>query len=408
MPVYDYTALDIRGKTTSGIIDAESAPAARQKLRSSSIFPVSVEEVQETTSKDDSPTFSVRNVFSRVKRSEISMFTRQLATLVGAGFPLVSAIDALIPQTKSNGLKRTLSQIKDSIVEGKSFADALSPYPDIFSSLYSNMIHAAETSGTLEIVLDKLADITEKQQALKNRIQSALAYPIFMTLLGTVVLFFLLTYVIPSVTSIFSDMNQVLPAPTRFLITISDSLKAYWWIILITIAGAAVAFRSVRKMTRGRYFIDKTILSLPVIGLLVKKLAAARFSRTLGSLLENGVPMLSALEIVKNIAGNIVISDTIEDAAKEVEKGQGLGTALAEGKILPDLSIQMIQVGEQSGKLEAMLNKVADVFENEVESSIAAMTSLVEPVMLLIMGAIVMFIVLSILLPIFEMNQLVM
>ena len=408
MPVYDYTALDIRGKTTSGIIDAESAPAARQKLRSSSIFPVSVEEVQETTSKDDSPTFSVRNVFSRVKRSEISMFTRQLATLVGAGFPLVSAIDALIPQTKSNGLKRTLSQIKDSIVEGKSFADALSPYPDIFSSLYSNMIHAAETSGTLEIVLDKLADITEKQQALKNRIQSALAYPIFMTLLGTVVLFFLLTYVIPSVTSIFSDMNQVLPAPTRFLITISDSLKAYWWIILITIAVAAVAFRSVRKMTRGRYFIDKTILSLPVIGLLVKKLAAARFSRTLGSLLENGVPMLSALEIVKNIAGNIVISDTIEDAAKEVEKGQGLGTALAEGKILPDLSIQMIQVGEQSGKLEAMLNKVADVFENEVESSIAAMTSLVEPVMLLIMGAIVMFIVLSILLPIFEMNQLVM
>ncbi len=203
-------------------------------------------------------------------------------------------------------------------------------------------------------------------------------------------------------------MNQVLPAPTRFLIAISDSLKAYWWIILIAIAGAAVTFRSVRKMTKGRYFIDKTILSLPIIGLLIKKLAAARFSRTLGSLLENGVPMLSALEIVKNIAGNIVISDTIEDAAKEVEKGQGLGTALAEGKILPDLSIQMIQVGEQSGKLEAMLNKVADVFENEVESSIATMTSLVEPVMLLIMGAIVMFIVLSILLPIFEMNQLVM
>jgi general secretion pathway protein F len=229
-----------------------------------------------------------------------------------------------------------------------------------------------------------------------------------MTLLGTVVLFFLLTYVIPSVTSIFSDMNQVLPAPTRFLITISDSLKAYWWIILITIAGAAVTFRGVRKMTKGRYFIDKTILSLPVIGLLVKKLAAARCSRTLGSLLENGVPMLSALEIVKNIVGNAMISDTIENASKEVEKGQGLGTALAEGKILPDLSIQMIQVGEQSGKLEAMLNKVADVFENEVESSIATMTSLVEPVMLLIMGAIVMFIVLSILLPIFEMNQLVM
>jgi general secretion pathway protein F len=203
-------------------------------------------------------------------------------------------------------------------------------------------------------------------------------------------------------------MNQVLPAPTRFLITISDIFKSYWWIFFLVIIGSLLIFRSLKKTTTGIYFLDKTILYLPGIGLLAKKLAVARFSRTLGSLLENGVSMLSALEIVKNIVGNVLISNTIDTAAKEVGKGHGLGAALSESSLFPNLSIQMIQVGEQSGELESMLAKVADVFENEVESSIMSMTSLIEPIMILIMGVIVGFIVLSICLPIFEMNQLIM
>jgi len=407
MPVFEYTALDDRGKSTSGIIDAEGAQVARQKLRTSGIFPVSIKETQEAQPKKGPGTFSLSSRLSRVKPVEVAMMTRQLATLISAGFPLVSALDALVPQTKSHGFKKTLAQIKDSIVEGNSFARALSNYPGQFSPLYINMVRAGETSGTLEIVLERLADITEKQQALKNRIQTALAYPIFMMIIGTAVLFILLIYIVPSITSIFAEMNQVLPTPTRVLIFLSAFFRSYWWGIFIIIAAVAMFFNRAKRTAKGRYWIDKTMLILPGIGILVKKLAVARFARTLGSLLENGVSMLIALDIVKNIAGNKLISDSVETAAIEVGKGQGLGVALSGSGIFPRLSIQMIHVGEQSGQLETMLSKISGVFENEVEITILRLTSYLEPVMILVMGSVVAFIVLSICLPIFEMNQLI-
>jgi general secretion pathway protein F len=407
MPVYEYTALDIKGKATSGIIDAESPLIARQRLRASKTFPVSIKEVSDIATKKEPRSFLIFSYFKRVRPSEVTIMTRQLATLVGAGFPLVSALDSLIPQTRSKTFKKILAKIKDSIVEGNSFALSLSLYPETFSSLYVNMVRAGETSGALEIVLERLADITEKQQALKHRIRSALAYPVFMSLVGVVVLFLLLTFIVPSITSIFTDMKQVLPAPTRFLIGISGFFKTYWWIIFVVTGMILLTLRGIKKTVKGHYFFDKTKLLLPGFGILTKKLAVARFARTLGSLLENGVSMLHALEIVKNIVENVLIADIIKEASQEVEKGQGLGSALAESKIFPDLSIQMIQVGEQSGELEAMLNKIADVFENEVETSVMSMTSLLEPVMILVMGIIVGFIVLSICLPIFEMNQLI-
>jgi general secretion pathway protein F len=407
MPVFEYTALDVRGKTTSGIIDAEGALAARQKLRTSGIFPVSVKETYESAPKKESSSISLSSRFSRVKPVEVAMMTRQLATLVGAGFPLVSALDALVPQTKSHGFKKIMAQIKNLIIEGNSFAQALSKYPTTFSTLYTNMVRAGETSGTLEIVLDRLADITEKQQALMNRIQTALAYPIFMLIFGTLVLFILLIYIVPSFTSIFADMNQVLPTPTRLLIFLGEFFKAYWWGLFIVIGIIWFFFNRVKNTDKGRYWIDKTILAIPLTGNSARKLAVARFARTLGSLLENGVSMLVALDIVKNIAGNILISEAVETAAIEVGKGQGLGAALSSRGIFPQLSIQMILVGEQSGALEKMLTKIADVFENEVETSIMRLTSYLEPVMILVMGICVLFIVLSICLPIFEMNQLI-
>ena len=228
-----------------------------------------------------------------------------------------------------------------------------------------------------------------------------------MSCIGVLVLFLLLTFIVPSITTIFSDMNQTLPIPTIILIDISDFFKTYWWMILVTIILFLIIFQGIKKTEKGRYFVDRTKLFLPGFGTLAKKLSVARFARTLGSLLENGVSMMPALTIVKNIVGNKLIFDSIENASKEVGKGKGLGMALGEDKIFPDLSIQMIQVGEQSGELEAMLNKVAEVFENEVETRIASMTSLLEPAMILVMGVIVGGIVLSICLPIFEMNQLI-
>ncbi|MGD8989859.1 MAG: type II secretion system inner membrane protein GspF [Desulfobacterales bacterium] len=409
MPVYEYTALDARGKMTSGIIDADGARAARQKLRASGIFPVDVKETQEKETSEIKTTrvANLSRYLRRVKPAEIAIMTRQLSTLITAGFPLVSAIDALVPQTKSQRLKTVLAQVKDAIVEGQSFAQALSQYPKIFTPIYVNMVRAGETSGTLEIVLERLADFAEKQQDLNNRIQTALAYPLFMCLIGTIVLFVLLTYIVPSITAIFLDVGQTLPTPTRLLIFLSNFIKSFWWIILIVVIGAGVALHRAKKTDKGRYAYDKTILALPVLGVLARKMAVARFTRTLGSLLENGVSMLIALDIVKNIAGNVLLSGAVGKAAQEVGKGQALWAALNEGQVFPQLSIQMIQVGEQSGELEGMLNKIADVFEKEVENSVMRLTSYLEPVMILVMGCIVGFIVLSICLPIFEMNQLI-
>jgi len=407
MPVYEYTALDAKGKTTSGIIDADGASLARQKLRATGIFPVSINESIKTPEKKTTSIARLSRLLTRIKPIEVAIMTRQLATLISAGFPLVSAIDALLPQTKSYRLKTILAQVKDTIVEGQSFAQALTQYPGIFSPLFINMVRAGETSGTLEIVLERLADITEKQQDLTNRIQTALTYPIFMGMVGTLVLFVLLTYIVPSITAIFADMSQVLPTPTRLLIWLSDFLKSFWWVIFILAMAVVIALHQAKKTEKGRYIWDKTSLSLPLFGILAKKLNVARFTRTLGSLLENGVSMLIALDIVKNIASNVLIARAVATAAQDVGKGQALWAALNESKIFPQLSIQMIQVGEQSGELEKMLDKIADIFEKEVETSILRLTSYLEPVMILVMGCVVGFIVLSICLPIFEMNQLI-
>lgn len=407
MPVYEYEALDDKGKTTKGIIDADSPQTARQKIRSGGGFPVSVKEVSDAATVKDKTDFSISTLFSRIRPSEIAMFTRQLATLLGAGFPLVTAIETLISQTRTQALAKITARIKESVVEGNTFASALAMYPNVFSNIYINMVEAGESSGTLEIVLDRLAEITEKQQQLKSRINTAMAYPILMTLIGSLVLFFLLTFVVPNITSIFDDMNQVLPTPTRFLIGASDIFKAYWWGLFILAAAAFVALKMIRKTEKGLYTTDKIFLSMPFVGLITRKLAAARFSRTLGSLLDNGVTMLPALEIVKNITGNVLVSQRIEMASDEVEKGQALAASLGQGDVFPHLCVQMIQVGEQSGDLEAMLYKVADVYENEVESTIMSMMAMLEPVMILVMAVVVLFIVLSICLPIFEMNQLV-
>lgn len=407
MPVYEYKALNSKGKTVSGILDCDSVSIARQKLRAKEIFPVKINEISGADSiRKKSSALSLKS-FSRISPSEISMMTRQTATLLASGFPLLSAIETLIPQTGSQAFKKILSQVKDSIEEGSSFAAALSQYPWVFSEIYVNMVRAGETSGTLEIVLERLADISEKQMELNSKVKAALAYPIFMFCIGALVLFVLLTFIVPNMTAIFSDLGQALPAPTRILLGTSQFFQDFWWIIAGAIAALIFGFNRFKKTEKGTAFIDKAILHTPVFGPLARKLAVARFSRTLGSLLENGVTMLTAMGVVKNVVGNVIISSAIEDAAKEVEQGHELGAALDISKTFPYLSIQMIKVGEQSGKLETLLDKVADVYDKEVESSIVSMTSLLEPAIILLMGVAVGFIVFAICLPIFEMNQLI-
>ena len=407
MPVFEYTALDARGKKTRGVVDAEASAAARQKLRTQGVYPVFLREMAGAARSAGSARGSFTERFKRIRPAEVAMMTRQLATLTGAGLPLVPALDSLIPQSPSVQFRARLTRIKDAVVEGNSFAAALSQHAEIFSPVYVSMVQAGESSGTLEIVLERLADITEKQQELKNRIRTAMTYPAFMAVVGILVLFFLLTHIVPGITRIFTEMNQVLPAPTRALIWISQNFQQYWWIGAIALGILLLAMQSISRTDRGRRLLDRVRIALPGVGALTRRLITARVARTLGSLLENGVPLLSALGIVKNIADNRIYFESIEAAAESVGQGQNLAEALAPADIFPPLAIQMVQVGEQSGQLEAMLFKVADVYEKEVESRVLALTAMLEPVMILVMGVVVGFIVLAICLPILDMNQLV-
>ena len=408
MPVYDFTALDAKGKTINGIIDADSSTAARQKLRSAGNFIVKLQEVAQITPEQSRRSLSSAfQWLSRVSPAEIAIMTRQLATLIGAGFPLVSALDALIQQLKSTTLKKTIAGIKDAIVEGSSFAAALGKYPRIFSPIYTNMVSAGESSGTLEIVLERLADVTEKQEALKSRMITAMIYPVMLLIISLLITTFLLVYVTPKIESMFADLNQVLPLPTQILIAASNLFQSYWWVLVIGIGLVVTAIGRMRKTPKGRRRWDGFVLRLPLFGHLTRKLAVNRFAQTLSSLLENGVSMLPALGIVENIVGSAPIADAVADATVEVGKGQGLGKSLEAKAVFPQMAVQMIQVGEQSGNLEEMLAKVSDVFEKEVETTIMRLTAMIEPLMVLVMAGVVLFIVLAISLPIFEMNQFI-
>jgi general secretion pathway protein F len=408
MPVYEYRALNVKGSKIKGIINADSIVAARQKLRETDIFPVEIKETSAREKDELATKKSVATFFKRVSLREVSSFTRQLATLLGGGLPLLASLTTLVSQTTNPQLKKTLAQVKEQVNEGTGFAQSISYYPKIFSPLYVNMVRAGEASGTLDIVLERLADFNERQQALRGKIRAALAYPIFMFVIGSIVLFILTTFLIPKITTIFADMHQTLPGITIVMISVSSFLKSFWLLILFLIIAAIIGIRYIFTRTiRGQYIRDKLKLTIPLSGPLLHKMAVARFSRTLGTLLQSGVPLLTALSIVKNVVDNRLVADVIQEASKEVEEGQNLSGTLSKSSLFPPMTIQMISVGEQSGTLEAMLYKVADSYENDVESSILAMTAILEPVMILVMGLFVGFIVISILLPIFEMNQLI-
>jgi len=407
MPVYEYTALDRAGKNVAGIIDADSTVAARQKLRASGKYPV---QVKETTSKAKSETAvggALPAIFNRVTPDDIHALTRQLATLLNAGIPLVGALDALMEQTTSPPLKKIIAQIKESVNEGNSLTGSLARHPKLFSNIYINMVRAGEASGSLDVVLERLAEFGEHQQVLKGRFQAALVYPVFMAIIGSGVLFFLLSFVVPNLTRIFTEMKQVLPLPTIILIWFSGFMRSYWWVLLLFAVAIIVSIKETIKRPKGRYFWDNMKLRLPVIGQINRKIALSRFGRTLGSLLQSGVPLITSLEIVRNIVNNVLIGDVIDEAMEDIQAGKSLNLALSRSIWFPPIFRQMVSVGEQSGDLEGMLHKIADTYEREVETRITGMTALIEPIMILLMAVVVGFIVISILLPIFEMNQMV-
>jgi general secretion pathway protein F len=404
MPVYEYRGLSAEGRKVKGIIDAPSPRMARTKLRSLRIFPV---DVREEISKHEVIEEPLAKLFVRVRPQDVSIITRQLATLLEAGTPLVSALDAIIEQTDNHALKKIIAQVREEIKEGRSFADALDEHRKVFSDLYVNMIRAGEESGALEGVLLRLADFTENQMLLKNRIRAALAYPLLMTVIGAGVMIFLLTFVIPTVTQVFEEMGQTLPLPTRILMAVSNLFQGYWWVIIIGCFLIIVGIRRYLQTPKGALSWDRVKLRLPLFGGIILRGAVARFARTLATLLQGGLPILNSLDIVKTVVNNQLLAQAIEETKTEVREGEGIAPSLRRSGLFPAIVTHMIATGEGSGNLEEMLAKVADAYEAEVQTKVTALTSILEPIIILAMGVVVGFIVISILLPIFEMNQLV-
>jgi general secretion pathway protein F len=407
MPVYEYRGLNSSGKTLKGILDADSDMVAREKLRASGIFPVEIKEALSKPKGLPSEPGSVVRLLRGVRPAEVSAMTRQLSTLLGAGVPLIGSLESLVTQITNPTFKRVMAQVKESVNEGNSLALSLSQHPKVFPSIYVNMVQSGEASGSLDVVMDRLADFGEHQQALRSRFKAALAYPIFMSIVGTIVLFVLVTFIVPNITRVFAEMRQTLPLPTVVLIEVSDFLLSFWWVILLAVFCGILMLRRIGKRPGARYLRDRLKLRIPVIGRLNQKIALGRFGRTLGSLLQSGVSLISALQIVSRIVDNVLIQEVIEKAGDEIQKGQSLAGSLSQSPWFSSMAIQMISVGEQSGELERMLYKIAESQEREVESQITALTSMLEPVMILVMGVIVGFIVFSIILPIIEMSQMI-
>ena len=405
MPVFAYKALDQSGKNVEGLKEADSPRTLRTVLRRDGLFLTEV--TGEKQAKAASPEVNVRRwVGGRVKADDVAVATRQLAVLVNAGIPLVDALTALVEQVDHERLKRVLSAVKQRVNEGSSLADALAQHPKAFSTLYVNMIRAGESSGALDVVLFRLADFTESQARLRSKVLGTLTYPAAMLVIGSVIMGILFTVVIPKITKVFEDTKVVLPWTTRFLIGFSTFVHDWWWAIGLLQIAAVYAFLRWRKTPAARARWDIWVLDAPIFGPLVRQVAVARFSRTLATLLKSGVPLLTSMDIVRNIVGNTRLAAVIEEARESIKEGESIAAPLKRSGEFPPLVYHMVAIGEKSGELEAMLGNVANAYDSQVETKIAALTSLLEPVMIVVMGVAVAFIVFSILMPILQINTL--
>ncbi|MFL5246255.1 MAG: type II secretion system inner membrane protein GspF [Myxococcales bacterium] len=427
MPVFEYSGLTEAGKNVRGVKDAENRKVLRSLLRKDGIFLTDVRAAEgaaiaavsssssrpvtgkiELSGQGLSREVDLRQVFgSRVSGQDLAIATRQLATLIGAGITLVDALTALVDQIEQPRLKRIIGIVRQKVNEGSSLADALAEHPKVFTTLYVNMIRAGESSGALDVVLVRLADFTEAQAALRNKIMGAMLYPAIMLLVGLGIVGILFIVVIPKVTTIFADMNVSLPWTTQILITTSTFARDYWYLMLAAIPLFVWAMRRYLKTTRGRAWWDRTKLNAPIFGELVRMLSLARFAKTLATLLSSGVPLLTALDIVKNIVNNSILSKVIEDARDAIREGESIAAPLKRSGQFPPLVHHMIAIGEKSGQLEEMLQNVARSYDAQVEVRVSALTSLLEPIMIVGMGVGVAFIVFSILMPIMQLNTFV-
>lgn len=412
MPVFEYKGFREGGKAVTGVRDAENARALRALLRKEGIFLTEVTAERAAAGSvgvgGTAKNLKLKQLLTgRIKAVDIAVLTRQLATLLGAGIPLVEALIALIDQVDHDRLKTIVTQVKDRVNEGSTLADALAEHPRAFSPLYVNMVRSGEHSGALDVVLVRLADFTEAQARLRSKVMGTMLYPAIMMLVGFGIVSILMTVVIPKISQMFTDMGATLPLMTRILIGSADFVQERWWLVLGLLAVGLFAFLRWKRTENGRAKWDAILLKVPVMGPLIRMLAIARFSRTLSTLLQSGVPLLTSMNIVKALVTNTVLSEVIEKARESIREGESIAGPLRRSGEFPPLVYHMIAIGERSGQLEEMLANVANAYDSQVDTRISALTSLLEPIMIVAMGAVIAFMVFSVLMPILQMNTMV-
>lgn len=415
MPKYSYVALDARGSETKGEIEADNQNAALSKIREKGLFPTSVSEASASTRPGKSgksargkssgsglkKEIKLPVFFTKVKTKELMVFTRQLATLVDAGLPLVRSMQVLEKQEKNPGLKKALAEMADSIQSGSTFAEALAQHPKIYNKLYVNMAKAGEVGGVLDTVLIRLAEFMEKAQKIKNKVVSAMVYPMVVLCMALGILTFLMIVIIPKFKEIFSELlsGQALPALTQFVMNASELMTTKLPYLVIGIIALVFLFKLAAKSKAGSLIVDRMKLNMPIFGNLIRKTVVGRFTRTLGTLMASGVPVLQALNIVRDTAGNEVVAKAVSQIHDAVKEGENMAPPIEASGVFPPMVVSMVQVGEETGELPEMLMKIADSYDDEVDNAVAGLTSIIEPLLIVFLAVVVGTIVIALFLP---------
>ncbi len=405
MPKYAYRAMNKEGKESFGIVEAENQALAINDIRQMGLYPTKVYEARksdERRARKEKGGLS-ELYFGGTSTKELVIMTRQLSTLIDAGLPLLRSINVLIAQLKPSKLRDILREIRDDIQSGSTFSEGLAKHPREFDRLYVNMVRAGEVGGMLEVVLQRLATFMERRQALKRRVKSAMVYPVAVLVVAVGIVWFLLSYVVPEFAVIFEDFGASLPWMTQFLIKCGDFARFDWWKVALYLNGTIITIKVLSKFHTVKRISDRVVLRIPLVGDLITKVAVARFSRTLGTLITSGVPILQSLRITRETIGNEVIENAIQKVHDSIKEGDTIAAPLDESKVFPPMVVNMIDVGEETGSLDAMLMKVADIYDAEVEAAVEALLALMEPVMIVVLGIVCGFIVISMYLPIFSL-----
>ncbi len=405
MGAYQYVAVDLAGKEHKGVLEGDTPRHVRQLLRERKLLPVEVDEI-ESREKRTSRTFSMP-VARRISTLDLALITRQLATLVRSGLPLDEALSAVGEQTEKPRLQSIILGVRAKVVEGHTLASGLDDFPRAFPIVYRATVAAGEQAGQLDSVLERLADYTESRHGLRQKVSQALVYPIVLTVLSLVIVTFMLVAVVPKVVAVFRDSGQELPLLTRALIGLSDFMVGWWWAVILVIGLVVWTIRRILKGEDARRRFHAALLRIPVIGRVIRGLNTARFTRTLSILSSSGVPVLEALNISATVVTNLPMRDAVEAASIKVKEGGAIGRSLSQSKLFPPMSIHLISSGEASGELDNMLARAASHQEGEMDNLLAAMLNVLQPALVVLMGVMVLAIVMAILLPIFQINQLV-